>query len=349
MSHNQQLDALLTKVRKVATGAKEEKDFAPAFALLRDFRNSVGPIKYDNAAKWIAFAVIAAVAAVFCGAYVLMPDLQRTLDVWGYGIMGAFAVGLIGLLIAIGVADSGIDEVSDLIFEKDIFFDNGLKEQSVSESKGRKLYRQFHEEFGDFRERGEEGRYVESLVSGKHAGQEYSFPYDYYVFHYVHVYYVTVTHTDGKKTWTTVERRTETLYRYGLILDFPFAKGIVAGRGGGSYDYPEEFEPTSQRFNSDFAVGAESSIAAAKFLKPAVVLAFEELAEWFDDLNVEINREGKMNIAFEDDDVLDLGRKHSIAQPDEFEKEIQSQLELPKLRRLLQFVEMLKKHNDSNF
>jgi hypothetical protein len=56
-----------------------------------------------------------------------------------------------------------------------------------------------------------------------------------------------------------------------------------------------------------------------------------------------------MNIAFSDNDVLDLDRKFSIAQPDEFEQEIRSHLDLPKLRLLLEFVETLKKHNDSNF
>jgi hypothetical protein len=262
--------------------------------------------------------------------------------------MGAFAVALIVMLIIIGTAGSAIDEISDLIFDKDVRFDNRLKNQDV-DGKETKLYRQFKKEFGDFRDRGDEDRYVEQIVSGTWAGKEYSFPYDYYVFHYVRVYYVTVTHTDGKKTWTTVERRTETLYRYGLMLDFPFVKGLAVTGGGGNYDYPEEFQPTSEDFNRCFNVGASSAIEAAKFLKPAVVLAFVEAAKNFDGLNVEVNRNGRMNIAFSDDDVLDLNRKFSIAEPDEFEKEIQTQLDLPKLRLLLQFVETLKKHNDSNF
>lgn len=348
MGHNRQLDELLTRVKEMAENAGEEKDFKSVFSLLRGFRDDVGPIRYDNRVAWSVFAAIAALGGGSALAYFLHSGLQQELGVWGYGILGAFIVALLVTLAIICSANDAIGEISDLIFRKDVFFDNRLKRLDV-EGEEKELYRQFKEAFGDFRNRGDEGRRIKRLINGIWSGEEYSFPYDYYVFRYVRVYYVPVTRKVGKTTITTMERRTETLYRYGLILDFPFIKGIATVSGGGSYDYPESFQPTSKEFNDVFSVGALSAHDAAKFLKPAVVLAFLELAEHLSRLNVEINRGGRMNIAFSDSDVLDLERKFSIAQPDEFEREILSRLELPKLRRLLRFVETLKKHNDSNF
>ncbi len=343
MSHNKELDGLLTEVRKAADQADEEKDFGPVFNRLRDFRDRIGPIKYDNTAKWYAIAACLAAGGAFAAAYFLVPELERGLDDWGYAVMGAFAVPVIVLLIVIGCANNAISEISELIFAKDIAFDNRLVEQDV-EGRMSDLYERFREEFGEFRSRGDEGRRIVKVVKG--AGDQ---PFEYYVFRYVRVYYVPVTRKVGKTTITTMERRTETLYRRGLIMDFPYSQGVAVTSGGGSYDYPAGFAPASPEFGKIFGVGAVDEMTAAKFLKPAVVLAFQELNGHFSGLNVEISRAGRLNIAFSDGDVLDLERRHSIAEPDEFEAEIKSKLELPKLRLLLDFAATLKKHNDSNF
>ena len=348
MSHNRQLDELLSRVKEAAENAREEKDFGSIFSMLRDFQQRVGPIKYDNRVKWWILAAIGLLGGAFALMYFLDPVIQNDLGDLGYGILGAFAVAAIVMAVIIAVAGSAIGEISDLIFDKDVYFDNRLETVDI-EGKRKELYREFKKAFGDFRNRGDEDRYVKRLVKGVWSGKEHAFPFEYYVFHYVRVYYVPVTTKVGKTSVTTMQRRTETLYRRGLILDFPFVKGFAAYSGGGSYDYPEGFRPTSKEFSDIFGVGAASAQVAAKFLKPAVVLAFLGLDKSFSKLNVEINDEGRMNIAFSDSDVLDLERKFSIAEPDEFEAEIRSQLDLPKLRQLLEFVETLKKHNDSNF
>lgn len=348
MSHNRQMDELLTEVRQAAENAREEKDFAPIFTRLRSFKTDVGQIRYDNRARWWTFAVLATIGTAFGLTYFLRPDLQYQWGTAGLIFLGVIAAAAVGTLIAIGVSGSDIDGISDLIFDKDVYFDNKLSVVDV-EGRGSDLYDEFRSKFGEFRSRGDEGRRITWMVRGEWAGKEYAFPYEYYVFRYVEVYYVTVTKKVGNTTVVTRERRTRTHYRRGLLLDFPFAKGLAVVSGGGSYDYPAGYAPTSEEFSRRFHAEAVSDIEAAKFLKPAVVLAFVEMDKYFSGLNVEVNREGRMNIAFSDSDVLDLERKHSIAEPDAFEEEIRSHLGLPKLRMLLQFAETLKKHNDSNF
>lgn len=351
MSHNKQLDALLAQVRTVVKAAREERDFAKAFSLLRNFKTSVGPIRYDNSRKWYALAATALLGAGFGLVAYLDPTVQERLGDAIFLIGGGFAIAIITLLCLIGGANSAIGEISDLLFLKDVYYDNRLAQQDIGDG-SRELYERYHREFGEFRNRGDENRYISSQVRGSWTGDAQTLDtleYDYYVFHYVRVYYVPVTRKVGKSTITTMERRTQTLYRYGILLDFPFVKGLAVTSSGGSYDYAQGYQPTSEAFCGTFGVGADSSHVAARFLKPAVVLAFEELATHFSGLNVEINREGRMNIAFSDSDVLHLERQNSIAEPEAFEQEVMSHLGLPKLRHLLQFVRTLERHSDNNF
>ncbi|KPJ85680.1 hypothetical protein AMJ57_02290 [Parcubacteria bacterium SG8_24] len=345
MGHNQQLDTMLAQIRQTAEGAREEKDFDSIFATLREFRDAVGPIRYDNRSKWYVCAALAVLGGGFALAFFLNPALQRALDIVGYGILGALALALIVVLLVIAFANSSIGQISDLIFRKDVFFDNRLQEQDI-EGRGRDMYEHLYEEFGEFRCRGDEDRYIERLIRGQWSGREHSFPYEHYVFHYVRVYYVPVTKKIGKTTITTMERRTQTLHRYGLLLDFPFAERLAVHSSGGDYDYPVRHEPTSEDFNRVFTTVADSEHAAVKFLKPAVVLEFLEMSRMFSGLNLEVGRNGRMNVAFSDSD---SSRSSSIEDPDAFEAEVKSDLALPKLRRLMTFVETLKRYNDSNF
>lgn len=345
MSHNKKLDGLLAEVRTVAEQARSEEEFAPAFALTREFIGTVGPIKYDNTDKWYVTAGIALVAAIFGGYMYFSPSLQRDLGLIGIGILAILGIALVGMLVSIGTSNGEIEKISDLMFRKDVAFDNRLENQDI-EGREKSLYHQYRAEFADFRDRGDENRYVAALTRGQYEGPEFSFSYEHYRFHYVRVYYVMVYNHATKSMQR--QRRTETLYRHGLVLDFPFARGIAAVSDD-HFHYPQPFDTGSEDFARAFSISANEELAAAKFFKPAIVLAFLELRQHFTDLNLEVNPDGRLNLSFKDDDVLDLQRKHSLAEPDAFEEEINSHLGLGKLRLLQKFVETLKKHNDSNF
>lgn len=348
MSHNRALKALLNEITTIAKKARTEEDFKPIFEKLKKFENTVGAIKYDHTAKLWVLGIIGVCIGLLTLAYFFFPlsdEIVREYLLWGVGVC------TLAMLVPTSImlfAHQNIENISDEIFGKDIYFDNELVTIPI---KGRKrvLYKKYLKQFGDFRDRGDEDRYIEELVRGKYTGAELALQYDYYVFHYVRVYYVPVTRTIGKTTVVVLERRTETLYRYGIIADFNYAEGIAVVSGGGSYDYPNRWETSSESFNHIFTVYAETEITAARFLKPAVVLTFNGLAEHFSGLNVEITRNGKLNISFDDDNVLSRERVHSITFPIQFEAEILSRLALPKLDTLLDFMETLKRFNDNNF
>lgn len=362
MSHNEKLELMLKEVEKTADEAKKEEDFKKAFALLKDFsQGGAVKIAHDNSRLWLASAILACIAGVIFAAFYFLPFLYGVLpslyEVAGEDTLGTIlflsGIGLcIGGVIPIVVAltrDGSLDSISDKIFEKDVWFDNNLSRKKVEN--GHALYSELYGEFGEFRGRGDESRYIKRMVHGAHQGEEFPFEYDYYVFHYVEVYYVTVPVFDskGRMVGTRTERRTRTCYRYGLLLDFDFGTPIAIVSDGGEYEYPAKWETASQEFNGNFSVYAESEIEAAKFLKPAVLPVVMAAKNNLSDLNIEISKNKRMNIAFSDSDVLHVDRKHSIKEPEAFEQEINSMLGLPKLKDLLQCVEGLKKYNDSNF
>ena len=358
MSHNKELTALLNDVRQEAESAQGEEALRPIFTKLKEFKTRSGAIKYDNSGKWIALCIFAAVGLLTVLVYFSVPGVMglvsERLGDAVFFIIGGYAIIPVGVLIAIGFSNSEIDSISESIFWKDVCLDNQLSEINIS-GQEKSLYHRFCADFSDFRGRGDEDQYVKHMVRGTyHGGVETKLSYDYYVFHYVVVTYVPTseTYTDSKGNTHTriVMKRVETThYRYGIMTDFPEAKGIAAVSGGGSWDYPVKWDPTSTEFSSTFEAYSDNQMAAAKFWKPAVVLAAVELAKHFSDPNIEINRTGKLCISFADSDVLELDREFSIADPEEFEKEIFSRLELPKPKALMQFVEIARKHNDRNF
>jgi hypothetical protein len=346
MSHNQKLQELLDWIEPQVAAARKESDFQPVFDRLKQFEQQTGPIKFDHTLKWLVGGIGAAVALLI-GLALYAMDGQPPLIGWIGLFVGLAAV--IGSLVWVGVNSGRISSISDQIFDKDICFDNHLEYQAIDGLRT-DIYEAYRREFGDFRGRGDEQRYVSRQVQGHWIGPDRVMQYEYYQFHYVEVYYVPVTRTVGKTTITTMERRTRTCYRYGIIVDFPYAEeGVALIGSGGRYPYADSFKVTAPEFNDHYRVVCDSTIAAARLLKPAVVLALIDLAHHFSGLSLEFTRTGRLNISFNDSDVLSLDREHSISEPAAFEQEIMSQLDLPKLRRLMAVVQHLKRHNDDNF
>ena len=141
---------------------------------------------------------------------------------------------------------------------------------------GHAQYKSWREKFGEFRSRGDEDRYIEeNTVCGLFTRESLNVQFRSYTFHYVEVYYVPVPTKDGVK----LERKTRTCYRYGIMTEFPYARGIAVVSGGGNYSsYNSSWTTTDADFNGTFSVYCNNEHSAAKFFKPAVVLAFNDVA-----------------------------------------------------------------------
>lgn len=336
MSHNGKLTSLLEESMIRAERAKDESDLLQVVKRIEKFKAQEGDIAYSHVIKIFFIFLGTVLNGIFWYLFFNEPvDMMSELFNDNWIFFGGIAVGLAALLITpiamLFGAESRIKKLSDLIFNKDILFDNNMRELNID---GEETYAKLNKTFGGFN-RGDEDRTIEMMIGGEHETIGH---FRLYKFSYV----VVTTVSTGK---TTTQIHT-TYYRYGLLCTFPFTQSIAINADD-AFSYKKRWKSTDSDFNRRFKATAEDDMAIAKFLKPTVVLAFNELP--FKDITFEVNSGDMLNISFTDEDVFTLDRKYSVKEPELFRKEIESFLGLPKLKLLLAFIEKLIEHNDSNF
>ncbi|GIU34621.1 DUF3137 domain-containing protein [Shewanella schlegeliana] len=235
--------------------------------------------------------------------------------------------------------------LSDKIFLRDALFNNGLKETKLAaEDKASALEKQFAE----FR-RGNGTRDIQQMFEGHYQGEQHSFSYKLY--HFQYTVKRSQTSSDGNggyKTKTVYEDR----HRYGILLDFPFTKGLCIDAEDevklkGSV-YAEKYHTESNAFNDIFRVQACDKLTAARFLTPAMIETLLDLNRHFISPMVEISPQGRLCIASTSKLIIEK-RKHSLVKPDEFYQEIAGHTELVRVQRLLEVIHDLMRLSDNNF
>ncbi|TKB50299.1 DUF3137 domain-containing protein [Ferrimonas sediminicola] len=254
---------------------------------------------------------------------------------------GALLLG-VGLYLWLRKRKHWRDPVSDRIQHLDILFNNNLLQERVDATgKARQLGRLFR----DF-DRGNYSREIRALYSGDCTGEVHDFGYQLYHFHYVDKRTETYTDSDGK---TRTRTRYDHYDRYGVLLAFPFAKGVSLDGDSRLRFYGDKYTSASNAFNRAFKVRARDQMEAARLLTPAVVELLTEFGSRFRQPVIEITDKGKMCIAFDDKDLLKLERRHGLDQPDAFKEEIAGHAKLEKLDTLLEMVHNLMRLSDNNF
>ncbi|WP_169327948.1 hypothetical protein [Pseudoalteromonas sp. NEC-BIFX-2020_015] len=250
-----------------------------------------------------------------------------------------------GTFIWLGLTrNSGIDTLSDELYRKDLFVDAAMTPQKMN---GTEHAKKMAKVLNDF-QRGNYSWNTEELFNANFSGSEYSFAYQYYCFHYVTQRREVVTSTDKEGRMTT---RTVITYeharRYGILFDFNFTKEIEI-KTGTAIKSQKSFTPASIEFNKRFWVKCKDDKRASKFLKPAVVVAFEDLDEQLKGVHFEVNSHGKACLST----VVELfenTRKFGLEQPQEFLSEINEKNEANRLNELLLFAHKLMTLTDNNF
>lgn len=327
---NSTLDTFLDSIKQEVIKARSEKDWASIFSKLKGF-TKVQPIAYSFTWHW----VIALGAAAVSGW--LFYFNQRPTD-------KELVITLSPLLIPAWVGfhiynkTSKISDISNLIFHKDMLWDNELTELEV-EPKFK--HKELAKQFGDFN-RGDEQRTIESWLEGNYKGSEHSFKFNLYHFRYIVVTYRT--QTVGK---TTTLKRVETPYhRYGMIVPFPFTEDFAISNDGFNRNFKHRWTTSSEAFNKKYNCHTNNEQALAKFLKPSTILALNDF-NTFSDLNWELTN-GKLCISFSEE-LFNLERKFGIEDPEAFEAEIKSKLHLKEINKLKEMVHTLITNSDNNF
>lgn len=328
---NAQLDSFLKDIKSQVISANSETDWHKIFRELKKF-SIMQPISYSFTFPWIVVVcLLMVVGGIFWGA-AGQPSDQELYVVTGLAVV-------VGLIVAyVFSKHSNVGEISDLIFYKDLLWDNELRDIEIEPTQ---KYKELRKRFADFN-RGDEQRTIESWLEGQYQGAEHKFKFNLYHFRYIVVTYRTVK--VGKST--TVQRVETPYHRYGMLVDFPYAPNFLITNNMEKKSLPHNWETSSKEFNDKYSCSTDSESEIAKFLSPATVLAFCNFKE-FNDLEWEVNN-GKMCISFSDE-IISLERQHGIENPEVFEKEIQGKLHLQEINKLKDFIHKMMTNSDSNF
>lgn len=338
--NNKALISLLKNIKRQVSLSRSRQELD---AVIYELKSFPGSYQLNTKAYWIIFTVLLLVTGL--------------LGYWDWSQRQYFQQST-WIIIATGGALtllSGITayyphhlmaKVSHALLQRDGLLDNNLMPVTFN---GKATARQFQQRFSEFH-RGNYSREIQELFKGSYQGDEYSFEYRYYHFHYVDERIVTDTYTDSNGRVRTRTRREYDHYdRYGLILPFGLLRNFAVigfslpGAGKATY------KPASNRFNKVFKVVAASEIEAAKAMKPTVVIAFEELSNVLSKVNFEVNDAADLCLSFADKDLIATPNKVKISEFEAFIEALEGEQEFEKLKAALSHVHYVMTKLDSNF
>lgn len=338
-THNNDLNNLLQKISARVDSAESNDDLIEAVKYAVEFG---APLKFDNtipnmlgASGLVMMAVVALLTFVF---------EKVALNAYSIGAMSVFFIIGISTFLYGSSRDETITDLSSKIFRKDLLLDNGLQTES-----DKSFLKHLSSTFKEF-DRGNHSREFKRVLIGHYAGDEHRFTYHLYHYHYVDRRTVVEVVSDGKGGTRTQTRTVYDHYdRYGIVLPFGFAKGLAILGAGGTDIKGYSYRPASNKFNDLFTVLGETELAAAKFLKPKVVIECEDFSEQFSGLNYEFSKDGELCLSFEDDDLISANRTYGLDNPSAFLEEVIAHTQLPKLNSALNHIHTLMKYSDNNF
>lgn len=335
--NNSNLKSLLSTIKNQVGTAKDSKALIDCIKMAKDYGH---PLKFDFK---IHYFLMFLSFVLFVGMLFLINQQSGSVDNIYIGLTVFFAIGAITPLILILISNSSISDINSSIFNKDSLFDNNLE-----------IIKDDHEVFqylsDNFKNEFSRGNYSRKFLGGlcKKNDDNNLFLYR---FKYTNSRTETYTSTDSKGN-TSIRTRTvyDDYYRYGALLDFGYAKSIEI-KSYGSRLNPVSYSPASMLFSDTFKLGGVDDISVSKFLKPAVVIAIEDLSKKLDNLNIEIDSNGKICFSCYNSSLVDISssRKFGIEDPDNFMAEISGETEFNKLESILECFQNLKTHNDKNF
>lgn len=337
ISPNKQLEQFLQSLGQQITQAQSREDLR---AILHSVKSFGRPLRFNNKVYWLSLST-----ALFIGSIALVYLFSYPNNVavpWLAGISGLVAAIFCVLIYK---RRNNINRLSDALFVRDVYLDNGWQEEPYQ---GKKKAAQLAQQFSEFK-RGNHLREIEWLVKGQYQGSEHQFEYHAYQFHYVDQRQVTSTRTDSKGRVTITTRTVyDHYYRYGLYLPFEFVKNIAISSSWFGGLFSGSYKPASVEFNRKFKVSAQNELAVAKFLKPAVVVEIEDMGKELPELNLEFSSAGQLCVSY-GKNICSWQRQQGLEEPEAFLREIERDQKCQQLHNTLKRIYTLMRHSDNNF
>jgi hypothetical protein len=332
--HNKTLAATLALVKRRSDKLTSK---AELLQLLDKLAALPQPLAYRHLPLWFSSAGLVAAAAGCLWLYHYLVELTW-LPAIGWTLLG---LSLLPLLV-IGWRYASLKKLGRQLYWHNALLDNQLQLLRPGQWPDSRSWQQ---QFAEF-DRGNHKRGFKQIIAGHYAGAEHQFDYHYWHFHYVDRRTVTSTNSKGQ-----LRTRTEYTHydRYGLMLPFRYVQSLFICAFVPNGFTGEKYQSDSGRFNKIFNVRAKEQMQAARFLKPAVVVALEDLAGQLRQLNLEFSADGMLCISFANADLLDARPPCGLEQLSRFRQSIEQATALPKLQQTLASIHQLMRHSDSNF
>lgn len=336
--HNAELRNLLKRIDHKVSSAVGHPDLMEALNLATEFG---APIKFDNKTPAI-LAIVLAFISICAAAYVFFivktPSQMEIILL----VMLFIATGLSFAFIA--RRNQSVTKLSEAIFHHDLLLDNNLQRMPTEH-----YIHWLQNQFDGF-SLGNHANEIHKRYEGLFEGEEHRFKYQYFHYHYVtkRVEEDPASFQRGRHG-----RRSRTVYdhydRFGIIVPFDSVKGVKLSRRGFSLFGGSGYRTASNAFNKLFNVSALSEMMAAKFLKPRIVVEFEQICKKLQVVSYQFNNAGELCFVFKDKDLVWAKRRYGLESIELFVREIEGFTHLPKLNMALTHIHTLLKFSDNNF
>ena len=334
ISNNRKLNIFLEEIYDMVNKASKSDDFNNIFYKLKMYPNK---IKYDDKVPSIISMISICSFIILLSIYSFTNLLNKD-DTFVFSALTImFIISIVSIAI-ISFRSSLISDISDSIFNKDIYFDNNLK--SLKIENGCLLWNSMKEEFPDLN-RGDENQEIYNLTKGRYKDLDYKL----HSFYYENVSYYPTTTIVNKVPVVTINRSASSYKRHGLICDFPF-EGAISIFNYGSINLPVSFSSKDSDFNSQFNVTSSTELVAARLLVDEVIHSLINLNKYFNNLNIYINN-NKICVTYDNEIIFLNNRKNGIDSPTLFEEEIKEHRNLERLNVLLDAILKLKEYKDN--
>lgn len=330
--HDRNLSEFIQKISLAVETAQTKDELISVIDQVKAFGH---PLRFKHS-RYKLLAVITSFIAIVTRLF-----SDKIYALWNYSTIPLYVFltfCTIALIFLMCREDVDVQSISRRLFFRATLFDNNLKELT---SEFATIKSRLFKSYCEFK-RGNYSRSITEGYTGHYQGNTYAFDYIFYHFHYV-----------DKRTERKTDSEGHTVHyhydRYGIELNFrlvrqlAIASELFCGFGG------KRYKTSSNHFNRHFKVITGDEMTAARFLKPAVVLVCEEIADKFKGLNLEFNKQGGLTMSFDNKKVLHRRRQFDLNYPDEFIHEISEKNSLPELYAALDFIHTLMLFSDNNF
>lgn len=314
---NRQVKKIVNHIQVHVNAAENRSDVTEAVNIAVNYGK---PVSYD-------YSVPSTTANILIVACFFISIISLSLASFTISAISILIVILSSIVIFyIGVNKKQLSEIERKIYKWNLLKSNNYKPENLSD------FDDIQDDFYEFSLYGHSHKIIDQ-ISGRTGQGACTEPFRYY--------HVHSSKGSGKK---------KVIYeRYCFVIPFSFYKSIQVSSEKTNPKLKNSWATVSSEFNRRFSVSANTTENASRFLKPAVIEAFQNIPKNFRDLNIELSANNELCFAFSGRDPFSSGRQYDLSKPSDFLDEVSNEVKSKELEEIFDFLHNLIRHSDNNF